>query len=118
MVDIDDELPYFAQIRGFLVDQFCEKSAVVTWLLPIQGADPHNFELRNFVLGPEEDIPRKLECMEFVCNATIDYFKPSSPYSVLKAKVDTNRGYVWSRLGHKIVTKEELDESKWDVDNV
>ena len=25
---------YYAQIRGLLTDQYCEKSAAVTWLLP------------------------------------------------------------------------------------
>lgn len=33
MEDTDGGI-YYAQIRGFLTDQYCEKSAAVTWLLP------------------------------------------------------------------------------------
>lgn len=33
MQDIDGGI-YYAQIRGLLTDQYCEKSAAVTWLLP------------------------------------------------------------------------------------
>lgn len=31
--DIDGGI-YYAQIRGLLIDQYCEKSAAITWLLP------------------------------------------------------------------------------------
>lgn len=34
MTDLSDDGIYYAQIRGFLEDQYCEKSAAVTWLLP------------------------------------------------------------------------------------
>ncbi|XP_048471660.1 GATA zinc finger domain-containing protein 1 isoform X2 [Rhincodon typus] len=37
VVDEDDEKVYYAQIRGFVQDQYCEKSAVITWLIPTQG---------------------------------------------------------------------------------
>lgn len=33
MQDVDGAI-YYAQIRGLLTDQYCEKSAAVTWLLP------------------------------------------------------------------------------------
>lgn len=33
MQDVDGGV-YYAQIRGLLTDQYCEKSAAVTWLLP------------------------------------------------------------------------------------
>lgn len=31
--DVDGGI-YYAQIRGLLTDQYCEKSAAITWLLP------------------------------------------------------------------------------------
>ena len=34
LIDADDGTTYFAQIKGFLQDQFCEKSAAITWLIP------------------------------------------------------------------------------------
>jgi len=33
-VDIDDGEKYYAQLRGFLEDQYHQKSAVITWLVP------------------------------------------------------------------------------------
>lgn len=36
MQDIDGGI-YYAQIRGLLIDQYCEKSAAITWLLPTTG---------------------------------------------------------------------------------
>jgi len=33
--DVDGGL-YYAQLRGFLQDDYCEKAAVVTWLIPTQ----------------------------------------------------------------------------------
>lgn len=52
--DIDGDV-YFAQIRGLLIDQYCEKSAVLTWLVPTeqtdvsQGFDPLTFTYGKFV---------------------------------------------------------------------
>lgn len=44
---------YYAQIRGLLQDQFCEKSAVLTWLLPTQSSPPteHGFDPLTYILG-------------------------------------------------------------------
>uniref|UniRef100_A0A1B0DDZ6 Uncharacterized protein n=2 Tax=Phlebotomus papatasi TaxID=29031 RepID=A0A1B0DDZ6_PHLPP len=33
---------YYAQIRGLLQDSFCEKSAVITWLIPTTDSPPPN----------------------------------------------------------------------------
>ena len=63
---------YFAQIRAFLIDERGQKSAVLTWLVPrnlehrmIKALK--DFDPALFVLGPAEELPRPLECMEFVC---------------------------------------------------
>ena len=75
---------YYAQIRGFLQDQYCEKSAVLTWLLPTlhPGYDGQTrlhpgFHPQAFISGPEEDLPRRMECLDFVCRA------PSGESSVI-----------------------------------
>ena len=47
----DDEKIYFAQIRGFLQDQYYEKSAVITWLLPTRYSDRINFDPSTYILG-------------------------------------------------------------------
>lgn len=76
LFDVDDEeeeIPYFAQIRAFLTDQYGQKSAVITWLIPIDSnyaktiCSPKDFNPDMFVLGPAEEYPRSLECLEFVC---------------------------------------------------
>ena len=49
LVDIQGGL-FFAQIRGFMQDQYGEKSVVLTWLLPTQPC-PDHFDPSIFVLG-------------------------------------------------------------------
>lgn len=46
---------YYAQIRGLLQDQFCEKSAVLTWLIPTQSSPPadRGFDPLTYILGKE-----------------------------------------------------------------
>ena len=39
MTDVDGGT-FYAQLRGFLTDQYCEKSAVITWLLPTTNSPP------------------------------------------------------------------------------
>ena len=73
MVDIEGGT-YYAQIRGFLQDQYCEKSAAITWLLPTQASPKDYFNPSTYILGPHEDIPRKLNCMKFICNCPSNYF--------------------------------------------
>lgn len=41
---------YYALIRGFLQDQYAEKYAILTWLLPTQP-NPGHFDPSIFVLG-------------------------------------------------------------------
>ena len=66
------DFPYFAQVRAFLTDQYGEKSAVLTWLIPIDGdyvnrmASISDFDPSMFVLGPAEEVARPLDCLEFV----------------------------------------------------
>ncbi|KFM73812.1 GATA zinc finger domain-containing protein 1, partial [Stegodyphus mimosarum] len=93
---------YYAQVRGFLQDQFCEKSAVITWLLPTQGSPKDRFDPATYILGPEEDIPRNLDCIEFVCHAPSEYFKAKrSPYPELPSKPEI--GVMWTKSGPKII---------------
>lgn len=41
---------YYAFIRGFLQDQYAEKYAVITWLLP-RYPNPTHFDPTRFILG-------------------------------------------------------------------
>lgn len=55
--DPQENVPYFAQIRAFLTDQYGEKSAVLTWLVPIDSnyanaiRTPKDFNPDLFILG-------------------------------------------------------------------
>ena len=92
--DKDDGKMYYAQIRGFLNSQYSEKSAIITWLLPSISSPEVDFDPSTYFLGPEEDIPRKLECMEFICSAPSDYYYNCySPYPTLSTKPEI--GFVW-----------------------
>lgn len=77
LFDLDDrDTIYFAQIRAFLTDQFGDKSAVITWLIPTsvdnasQIKTTQDFDPNLFELGPAEEYPRSLDYMEFVCRLT------------------------------------------------
>ena len=49
---VDDEGDvYYAQIRGFLQDQYYEKSAVITWLLPTSASSKEGFDPSTYILG-------------------------------------------------------------------
>ncbi|XP_068231572.1 GATA zinc finger domain-containing protein 1 [Palaemon carinicauda] len=110
LIDVDGGT-YYAQIRGLLQDQYCEKSAVLTWLIPTKESPPpeEGFDPSTYIIGPEEDIPRKLEYMEFECHAPSDYFKDrTSPYSTITYRPQSC--FVWSRLGPQIKPIEKAKE--------
>jgi hypothetical protein len=47
--DLEGDI-YFAQIRGFLQDEFAQRSAVITWLIPTI-AEPTHFDPVLFLPG-------------------------------------------------------------------
>ncbi|KAG6443428.1 GATA zinc finger domain-containing protein 1 [Manduca sexta] len=103
MTDVEGGI-YYAQIRGFLTDQYCEKSAVVTWLLPTKASPPPEkcFDPATYIIGPEEELPRKLDVMEFVMHAPSDYYKTgSNPYPLTENDVNNYTGYIWTSLEPK-----------------
>ena len=44
---------YYAQIRGLMTDQYCEKSAVISWLIPTRDSPPpsEGFDPTTYLLG-------------------------------------------------------------------
>lgn len=52
LVDVKDNT-YYGQIRGMLVDTYCEKSAYLTWLIPTQSSPPPNekFDPSTYLIG-------------------------------------------------------------------
>lgn len=100
--DVDGSV-YYAQLRGFLTDQYCEKSGVITWLLPTVNSPPpeDRFDPSTYVIGPEEDLPRKLEFFTFVMHAPDDYFYyRKAPYPTIS--VQTDQEYLVTRQGPRV----------------
>ncbi|XP_062423727.1 GATA zinc finger domain-containing protein 1 isoform X2 [Rhea pennata] len=98
VVDEQDGKTYYAQIRGFIQDQYCEKSAALTWLIPTQASPKDCFDAASYIIGPEEDLPRKMEYLEFVCHAPSEYFKSrSSPFPTVPTRPE--KGYIWTHVG-------------------
>uniref|UniRef100_A0A3B4G087 GATA zinc finger domain-containing protein 1 n=1 Tax=Pundamilia nyererei TaxID=303518 RepID=A0A3B4G087_9CICH len=98
VTDEEDGKPYYAQIRGFVQDQYCEKSAALTWLIPTQASPKDQFDPGTYIVGPEEDLPRKMEYLEFVCHAPSEYFKSrSTPFPTIPIRPE--KGYIWTHIG-------------------
>ncbi|XP_013861284.1 GATA zinc finger domain-containing protein 1 isoform X1 [Austrofundulus limnaeus] len=98
VIDEEDGKSYYAQIRGFVQDQYCEKSAALTWLIPTQASPNDQFDPGTYIVGPEEDLPRKMEYLEFVCHAPSEYFKSqSSPFPTIP--ICPEKGYIWTHIG-------------------
>lgn len=108
LVDHDGGV-FYAQLRGFMCDQYNEKSAVITWLLPTQHSPRDRFDPSTYILGPEEDIPRKMEYMEFVCHAPSDYFlAKNTPYPTRPKETDLC--FIWTSVGPEIRMVPSVDE--------
>ncbi|RXM32272.1 GATA zinc finger domain-containing protein 1 [Acipenser ruthenus] len=112
VIDEDDRKPYYAQIRGFIQDQYCEKSAALTWLIPTQASLRDQFDPATYIVGPEEDLPRKMEYLDFVCHAPSEYFKSRScPFPTIPVRPE--KGYIWTHIGpmSAIAIKESVGNS-------
>ncbi|KAK3106478.1 hypothetical protein FSP39_020731 [Pinctada imbricata] len=108
LVDHDGSV-YYAQIRGFMEDQYNDKSAVISWLLPTQNSPPGHFDPATYILGPEEDLPRRLEFMEFVCHAPSDYYKCRfGPFPTIDQSPELC--YIWTNVGEQIQLVPSSDE--------
>lgn len=97
---------FYAQIRGLMIDSFCEKSAVLTWLLPTDMSPPPNeqFDPSTYIIGPDEDHPRLLSCMEFIMHAPSDYYHnkntpyPPVDFNEIESTRDDHTGFIWTNI--------------------
>lgn len=115
VTDVDDGLKYYAQLRGFLEDQYYQKSAVITWLIPSPSSrhSQRGFDPSLYVAGPAEELPRDMAHFEFICHAPSDYFKHGTQYK--SQQVDSRLlGCVWTTLGPSIETVSCTDTANVD----
>uniref|UniRef100_A0A1A9VTL3 GATA zinc finger domain-containing protein 1 n=1 Tax=Glossina austeni TaxID=7395 RepID=A0A1A9VTL3_GLOAU len=94
---------YYAQIRGLLVDSYSEKSAFLTWLIPTQESpDPRDgFDAATYLIGPDEELSRKLSCLEFVMHAPSNYYLDRTTPFPLPDDMEFDSkpgGYIWTTL--------------------
>lgn len=99
---------FYAQITGLLIDSFCEKSAVITWLIPTTSSPPPNerFDPATYLIGPSEDTPRKMSCIDFVMNAPSAYyydnttpFPPPETYvGGMNTRYHLNSNFIWANI--------------------
>ncbi|ELU06486.1 hypothetical protein CAPTEDRAFT_169638 [Capitella teleta] len=95
---------FFVQLRGFLQDQYCEKSGVLTWLLPTTASPHDRFDPSTYILGPEEDLPRTMDCFEFICHAPSEYFKSkTSPFPTRSLTPEI--GFIATSIGSPVISK-------------
>ncbi|XP_001995734.2 GATA zinc finger domain-containing protein 1 [Drosophila grimshawi] len=103
IVDSEQSL-FYAQIRGLLVDAYCEKSAFLTWLIPTQDSpDPKDgFDPATYLIGPDEELSRKLCFLEFVMHAPSNYYYDrTTPFPLPDVDEYATRragGFIWTRL--------------------
>ena len=119
----DSDNIYFAQIRAFLSDQFGQKSAIITWLIPVDESfkcikNLKDFDPSLFELGPAEEFPRSLDCMEFVTRldrnplikSDLNYFNIENKFKndLLRHKFELDD---LARQNFKIITKKYYDKT-------
>ena len=66
VVDEDSGDVFYVQLRGFLQDQYCEKSAVITWLIPTTASPPRGFDADTFIYGTHPILQAICCCFRFV----------------------------------------------------
>uniref|UniRef100_F1L552 GATA zinc finger domain-containing protein 1 n=1 Tax=Ascaris suum TaxID=6253 RepID=F1L552_ASCSU len=67
ILDEEDGLPYFAQIRGIITDWHGEQYVVLNWLIPMDTAfDVHQFDAEHFVHAISDETFYPLEVCTFV----------------------------------------------------
>lgn len=108
LMDAKDNV-YYAQIHGLQIDSYCEKSAYITWLIPTTSSPPpkQRFDPATYLIGLEEDIPRKLSCMEFVMHAPSSYYLDRrNPYprpdcwGPENTSQEDNSNFIWANISH------------------
>lgn len=120
--DQEDGQIYFAQLTGFLQDQYCEKSASLYWLVPMRPTSREFFDPLAYKIGLEDVQLRKLDCMTFVRHCPHDYYwrkhleasaaanagkgdpESSQPESQTKDEINPkseaggNHSYIWTTI--------------------
>lgn len=72
--------------------------------------------LCDFIVGPAEELPRKLEYMEFVCHTPADYFKPKYPKIPEFHRDQPQTGFIWTSVGPKICNTPTTQEIFGNLD--
>ncbi|CAF0996599.1 unnamed protein product [Didymodactylos carnosus] len=121
----DSQKSYYGQIRALLQDEHLNSYAFLTWLLPRPNSihDQYEFNPNSYIIGPNEEYPRDLNSLSFVCHSPTDYFQvktyPQSYSSPITEKRILN--YVWtnfSTVNNKRAATQEDEDDKTNTENI
>lgn len=74
----------------------------------------HYLNRVNLLTGPDDDIPRKIECLEFVMHAPSDYYRSNCPYPSGEP-APLPPGFIWTRLQMPKKKESNLTTKKIDI---
>ncbi len=68
---------YYAQIRIFIEDSFCEKYAALIWLLPTSSTSDKKcgFDPETYTYGPQDEWFYNVKELKFVMHPPTDYYR-------------------------------------------
>uniref|UniRef100_A0A0N5AKU5 BAH domain-containing protein n=1 Tax=Syphacia muris TaxID=451379 RepID=A0A0N5AKU5_9BILA len=70
LLDEEDGMPYFAQIRGLVTDSYGDQKVALNWLIPLKSAsDEHYFDPNHFAHGISDPEFYSINDCCFICNA-------------------------------------------------
>ncbi|CAF0808198.1 unnamed protein product [Adineta ricciae] len=99
---IDSNLScFYAQIRALFQDEHVNAYAFLTWLLPTSIKSSTNnfqFDPNAYSIGPNEEYPRSLNSLSFVCHAPSDYFQVKTYPQSMTTDNKRSFKYVWSQI--------------------
>jgi len=105
---------FYAQIRALLQDEQLNAFAFLTWLLPTNistSTDNFHFDPNGYSIGPNEEYPRSLNSLSFVCHAPSNYFQVKTYPQSLTTTIDNKRSmnYIWTQFCDSFESNDEND---------
>jgi len=99
---IDSNLScFYAQIRALFQDENVNAFAFLTWLLPTSlksSTNNFHFDPNAYSIGPNEEYPRSLNSLSFVCHAPSDYYQVKTYPQLTTTDNKRSFNYIWTQI--------------------
>ncbi|CAF3782656.1 unnamed protein product [Rotaria sp. Silwood1] len=92
---------FYAQIRALFQDEHVNAFAFLTWLLPTSiktSTNNFHFDPNAYSIGPNEEYPRSLNSLSFVCHSPSDYFQVKTYPQSMKTDNKRSFNYIWTQI--------------------